>query len=65
MSLGDTGSADELSDWTIAILRPNSRCVSKPAILLGCANPGVPEKSKSSSIFKGLRFTRRACRLPE
>jgi len=57
--------ADEVTVWPIAILHPNSRCVSKPAILLDCADPGVPEKSKSSPIFKGLRFTRRACRLPE
>jgi F-type H+-transporting ATPase subunit delta len=37
-------------------LRRNSLCVSKPAILLGCADPGVPEKSKSSHISKGLRL---------
>jgi hypothetical protein len=43
---------------SIAVLRRNSRCVSKPAILLGYAITGVPEKSKSSLISKGLRLTR-------
>jgi hypothetical protein len=52
-----TGQADEVSNRVIAVLRRNSCCVSKPAILLGCADPGVPEKSKSSDISKGLRLT--------
>jgi len=50
---------------TIAVLRRNPRCVSKPPILLGRAEPGVPEESKSSINSKGLRLTSGARRLRE
>jgi len=48
--------ADDIVDVTISVLRRNPHCVSKPAILLGRANLGVPEKSRSSTISKGLRL---------
>jgi hypothetical protein len=37
------------------VLRRNSRRVSKPAILLGYADPGVPE-NPSPPHFRGLRL---------
>jgi hypothetical protein len=65
MLSGGNRKADERRNLTIAVLRGNSRRVSKPAILLGCADPGVPEKSKSSFNSKGLLLTREARRLRE